>query len=548
MVIASHIYTSTNMLRRAAFILVLVLVGLGYVLPRGLVGAANIPACLSIDLYDPSPVDLVLQYNNAGGFQVQDINVLVTIMGVSDYNLSSQYRFAYYVEGSGIVQRGITFVKSSPEGTPAAEVQYEARFNFPIDKPGVWHYTLEITDGSVAVIGNAETCPLSQDDRWRQFTIVAAAPDANQIISGYCSEITPVELTFNHFTCVRSTFDESWHIDEDDCDSGYEVDQLGCFNGLSPSGDPLPGTSCVPCINPSQQKTQLGHMELCGENDSSECDRSIPELSCIVVTRDDDPWKGHSRCLYTSPVLGANEVCYRGFQECNSLPDNSFTQIYSCQPAEGLEPYQGKCLPDTSSVRCRGTEVPHPFCVSQGFGANAYCDINTLVCREGIPGPVEPDEPTTPPFDDNSTDFGIQNCPYSQVTETGGVNFKPQQGVLAGTAEYDRQRTEHFQCISCIAAGNSWTAIGCVDVSSPEGIFTSLIRLGIGVMGGVALLRMIWLGVVMGRSEEEGKIKEAWQGILATLGGIAAVVFSVLIIRILAVNILNVVPPGFFGL
>jgi hypothetical protein len=94
----------------------------------------------------------------------------------------------------------------------------------------------------------------------------------------------------------------------------------------------------------------------------------------------------------------------------------------------------------------------------------------------------------------------------------------------------------------CEAQGGIWTAIGCID-PTPIGIITGLIRIGFGVMGGVALLQMVYVGIQYQRGDE-GKIKAARSQLFATLSGIAVLVFSVLILRIIGVNILNVIPSG----
>jgi len=62
-------------------------------------------------------------------------------------------------------------------------------------------------------------------------------------------------------------------------------------------------------------------------------------------------------------------------------------------------------------------------------------------------------------------------------------------------------------------------------------------------MGGVALLQLILVGLIYQQGKED-KIKEAREKFLATLTGLAVLVFSVLILRVLGVNILDVIPAG----
>ncbi|BCX13915.1 MAG: hypothetical protein KatS3mg085_447 [Candidatus Dojkabacteria bacterium] len=98
------------------------------------------------------------------------------------------------------------------------------------------------------------------------------------------------------------------------------------------------------------------------------------------------------------------------------------------------------------------------------------------------------------------------------------------------------------QCRSCVGAGGVWTAVGCID-PSPVGVLTRLVQLGLGIMGGVALIQIIYAGI-MYQSGNEEKIRKAREQLLATLTGLAVLVFSVLIVQILGVNLLDTVPAG----
>jgi len=115
---------------------------------------------------------------------------------------------------------------------------------------------------------------------------------------------------------------------------------------------------------------------------------------------------------------------------------------------------------------------------------------------------------------------------------------------IADTIAYlsaDSQENKDF-IKNCTAGGGIPTAIGCVD-ASPLGIITGLIRIALGVVGGIALLQLILVGIQYQRGEE-AEIKKARDRLFATLTGVAVLVFSVLILRILGVNILDVIPAG----
>jgi hypothetical protein len=97
---------------------------------------------------------------------------------------------------------------------------------------------------------------------------------------------------------------------------------------------------------------------------------------------------------------------------------------------------------------------------------------------------------------------------------------------------------------SCREQGGLYIAIGCVD-PTPIGIITGAIRISFGVLGGVALLQIILAGIAY-QSGEEARIQTARNRVFATIGGVSLLVFSVLVLRIIGVNILDVVPSTFF--
>jgi hypothetical protein len=116
---------------------------------------------------------------------------------------------------------------------------------------------------------------------------------------------------------------------------------------------------------------------------------------------------------------------------------------------------------------------------------------------------------------------------------------------IESTLAYLRADTENRPLLqSCLESGGIWIFVGCVD-PTPLGIITGVIRIALGVMGGVALLQLIWAGLLY-QSGNEKKIADARQKVIATLTGIAVLVFSILILRIIGVNILDVLPANSF--
>lgn len=112
--------------------------------------------------------------------------------------------------------------------------------------------------------------------------------------------------------------------------------------------------------------------------------------------------------------------------------------------------------------------------------------------------------------------------------------------TLAWLAAQDPENQDFIE--DCRAQGGIPTAIGCID-TTPIGIITGLIRIALGVMGGVALVQLILVGINYQRGNE-AEIKKAREQLVATLTGLAVLVFSVLILRIIGVNILDILPAG----
>jgi hypothetical protein len=120
---------------------------------------------------------------------------------------------------------------------------------------------------------------------------------------------------------------------------------------------------------------------------------------------------------------------------------------------------------------------------------------------------------------------------------------------VASTLAYLRERdvtgAENADALeSCLTRGGLYVAIGCID-PTPLGVITGLIRIAFGIMGGVSLIQLIVAGIAY-QSGDEAKIQEAREKVISTITGVALLVFSVLILRIIGINVLDVVPVGSF--
>lgn len=147
---------------------------------------------------------------------------------------------------------------------------------------------------------------------------------------------------------------------------------------------------------------------------------------------------------------------------------------------------------------------------------------------------------------DNSDNYKLASC------NTSGLGGSDQQylscpfaeTVSAGIAMGEAQFSEYSACSSCISGGNIWTGMGCINPTF-EGVIINTIRLLLAIGGGLAMLRLMHLGYLYQFAEQD-KIKQARQEFFNTLGALVLALFGLLILRFIAVNLLDVVPPGFF--
>jgi hypothetical protein len=90
-----------------------------------------------------------------------------------------------------------------------------------------------------------------------------------------------------------------------------------------------------------------------------------------------------------------------------------------------------------------------------------------------------------------------------------------------------------------------WTAVGCIK-NEPTSLIASLVQLGLGIAGGVALLIILAAGFMLTTSQGEPKrVGEAKEMITSAIIGLLFIIFSVTILQFIGFNILKI--PGFGG-
>ena len=96
-------------------------------------------------------------------------------------------------------------------------------------------------------------------------------------------------------------------------------------------------------------------------------------------------------------------------------------------------------------------------------------------------------------------------------------------------------------------AGEVNTAIGCistsVDTASGNSFFVSILRIAIGLGGGLALLLMLYgVFIVTTSAGIPDKLKEGKEVITSAISGLLFIILSVFLLRLIGVSILGI--PG----
>lgn len=101
-----------------------------------------------------------------------------------------------------------------------------------------------------------------------------------------------------------------------------------------------------------------------------------------------------------------------------------------------------------------------------------------------------------------------------------------------GDGETDQDGPHYSSCIGCICAGSSdstdfsgnvWTELGCITATQ-EGLTVAVMRIFIGIVTGIAVIRFIQAGIMLNTDDPE-KIKE---GKSIAMSAVAAVIFGAL--------------------
>jgi hypothetical protein len=139
------------------------------------------------------------------------------------------------------------------------------------------------------------------------------------------------------------------------------------------------------------------------------------------------------------------------------------------------------------------------------------------------------------------------NCNSGEVCTNGGCTANPFNPPTAPKIELP---------IFCDSSGNAtkdpgpsgsqrlYTAIGCIPISGSNKFIRFLLTWGIGIAGGIAFILIIVAAFqIITSSGDPKKLQAGRELMTSAVAGLVLLIFSILILRIIGVNILGI--PGF---
>lgn len=87
------------------------------------------------------------------------------------------------------------------------------------------------------------------------------------------------------------------------------------------------------------------------------------------------------------------------------------------------------------------------------------------------------------------------------------------------------------------------TAIGCIPITSQEGLVGFFLRWAIGVGGGIAFLLILYAGFqIMTSQGDPNRLKAGQELLTAAISGLIMLIFSIFILRVIGIDILGIIP------
>ncbi|MCA9369753.1 MAG: hypothetical protein H6774_01930 [Pseudomonadales bacterium] len=225
------------------------------------------------------------------------------------------------------------------------------------------------------------------------------------------------------------------------------------------------------------------------------------------------------------------------------------------------------CIDTTSDFSINATNITDPLGVFSGNEATLHYDSNaaTLVDLDGNGNFLNPKI-----LQSNETNYGNNHSVrfavaisdliiyHTACEETVGTIVESCANAVTPTSTTPFQLcsqipnpVQRAECETCATTGGGdpenpggvWTAVGCIS-KDPASIIQSLIKVGLGMSGGVVLLTFLAGGFMLTTSQgnPEG-VNKAKEMMTASVVGLVFMLLSISILQFIGVTVLRI--PGF---
>ncbi|MFH1967735.1 MAG: hypothetical protein ABIJ03_04460 [Patescibacteria group bacterium] len=149
-----------------------------------------------------------------------------------------------------------------------------------------------------------------------------------------------------------------------------------------------------------------------------------------------------------------------------------------------------------------------------------------------------------------SSNCNPDQCDQTEPTYTGSDNIASVPYKICDQIDQNKFKELYDNCITCVGDDEEgregvWTAVGCIK-KDPIQIVQNLIRIGLGMGGGVALLMILASGFIFSISQgDPKKVGDAKEMVVAAVTGLLFVIFSVTILEFIGYSVFRI--PGFGG-
>jgi len=175
-------------------------------------------------------------------------------------------------------------------------------------------------------------------------------------------------------------------------------------------------------------------------------------------------------------------------------------------------------------------------CIMSGYDCSQYLEVNDRYECIGKGGCYE-----SLSCSNSGKDYRYCFAPNGKSWDASGKTVVTGSSIVANQAKF------------CTGPGGAqtsdptdylYTAIGCIPVSNTNEFVAFILRWAIGVGGGIAFLLIIIAGFqIMTSSENPDRLQAGKELLGAAIGGLILLIFSVFILKVIGVDILQI--PGF---